>query len=69
MCDLAISVGCVSLDRGYHASPAMTGLGGWGASAAALVVPGGRAADAASRLKMNTQVFKIFLLLFSSIIS
>ncbi|MDT8302969.1 MAG: hypothetical protein RQ760_15920 [Sedimentisphaerales bacterium] len=27
MCDLAVSVGCTSVDRGYHASPVTTGLG------------------------------------------
>ena len=59
MCDLATSVGCVSVDRGYHASPATTGFGGWGASA--------RAADADSRIKMHTQVFTIFPFLFSPI--
>jgi len=56
MCDLATSVECVSVDRGYHVSPAM-----------AQVVPGGKATEAASSIKMHTQVFMIFPFLFSPI--
>ena len=54
-CNLATSVECVSVVRGYHASSAMTGLGGWGASA--------RDTETTNRINTHARVFIIFALL------